>query len=81
VHRRLTQLFTIGLGLWSLAGQGIFDGPVRIQSMNPTEQAHADSDIDLMITAPDLWLAQQDRFALLAELFKPSSARFRLGCA
>jgi hypothetical protein len=27
------------------------------------------SDVDLLITAPDAWLAQRDRFALLAELW------------
>jgi predicted nucleotidyltransferase len=28
----------------------------------------ADSDVDLLITVPDAWLAQRDRFALLADL-------------
>ncbi|MEB3208961.1 MAG: nucleotidyltransferase domain-containing protein [Synechococcus sp.] len=32
-------------------------------------QARPDSDIDLLITAPDAWLAQRDRFALLTELW------------
>jgi len=31
--------------------------------------AHAESDIDLLITAPDTWLAQRDRFSLLADLW------------
>jgi predicted nucleotidyltransferase len=29
----------------------------------------ADSDVDLLITVPDAWLAQRDRFALLADLW------------
>lgn len=29
----------------------------------------ADSDVDLLITVPDAWLAQCDRFALLADLW------------
>lgn len=41
MHRRLTQLFTIGIVLWPPAGQGIFDGAVRIQGMNRTVQAMA----------------------------------------
>ena len=32
-------------------------------------QARPDSDIDLLITAPDTWLAQRDRFSLLGELW------------
>ena len=31
--------------------------------------ARPDSDIDLLITAPDAWLASCDRFALLADLW------------
>ena len=34
-------------------------------------QAHPDSDVDLLITAPDPWLAQHDRFVLLGELWDP----------
>ena len=29
----------------------------------------ADSDVELLITVPDAWLAQRDRFALLADLW------------
>ena len=32
-------------------------------------QARPDSDIDLLITAPDAWLAQRDRFSLLGDLW------------
>ena len=32
-------------------------------------QALPDSDVDLLITAADAWLAQRDRFALLADLW------------
>ncbi len=42
---------------------------VRLFGSRARGKAHADSDIDLLITAPDLWLAQQDRFALLGELW------------
>ena len=38
---------------------------VRLFGSRARGQAHPDSDIDLLITAPDLWLDQQDRFALL----------------
>ncbi|MEB3302179.1 MAG: nucleotidyltransferase domain-containing protein [Cyanobacteriota bacterium] len=31
--------------------------------------ARPDSDIDLLITAPDGWLAEQDRFSLLNQLW------------
>ena len=45
------------------------EAEVRLFGSRARGQAHADSDIDLLITAPDLWLAQQDRFALLGELW------------
>ena len=32
-------------------------------------EGRADSDVDLLITVPDAWLAQRDRFALLADLW------------
>ena len=32
-------------------------------------EARPDSDVDLLITAPDAWLAQHDRFVLLADLW------------
>jgi predicted nucleotidyltransferase len=32
-------------------------------------EAGPDSDVDLLITAPDAWLASRDRFALLADLW------------
>lgn len=42
---------------------------VRLFGSRARGQSHPDSDIDLLIIAPDLWLAQQDRFALLGELW------------
>ena len=42
---------------------------VRLFGSRARGQARPDSDIDLLITAPDAWLAQRDRFALLAELW------------
>ena len=33
-------------------------------------EARPDSDVDLLITAPDAWLAEQDRFALLGRLWR-----------
>jgi predicted nucleotidyltransferase len=42
---------------------------VRLFGSRARGQARADSDVDLLITAPDAWLAQRDRFALLAELW------------
>ena len=37
--------------------------------LTPRGQARPDSDIDLLITAPDAWLAQRDRFSLLGDLW------------
>ena len=42
---------------------------VRLFGSRARGQAGPYSDIDLLITAPDAWLAQRDRFALLAELW------------
>ncbi len=42
---------------------------VRLFGSRARGQARPDSDVDLLITAPDAWLAQRDRFALLAELW------------
>ncbi len=33
-------------------------------------EARPDSDVDLLITAPDAWLAEHDRFALLGRLWR-----------
>lgn len=42
---------------------------VRLFGSRAHGQARPDSDVDLLITAPDAWLAQRDRFALLADLW------------
>ena len=42
---------------------------VRLFGSRARGQAHPGSDVDLLITAPDAWLAQHDRFALLGELW------------
>ena len=42
---------------------------VRLFGSRARGDAGPDSDIDLLITAPDGWLASRDRFALLADLW------------
>lgn len=42
---------------------------VRLFGSRAHGLARPDSDVDLLITAPDHWLGQQDRFALLAALW------------
>ena len=42
---------------------------MRLFGSRARGEARADSDVDLLITAPDGWLAGQDRLALLAELW------------
>ena len=42
---------------------------VRLFGSRARGEARPDSDVDLLITAPDGWLAQHDRFALLADLW------------
>jgi predicted nucleotidyltransferase len=42
---------------------------VRLFGSHARGQARPDSDVDLLITAPDSCLVQCDRFALLAELW------------
>ncbi|MFN7229808.1 MAG: nucleotidyltransferase domain-containing protein [Synechococcaceae cyanobacterium] len=42
---------------------------VRLFGSRARGQAGPDSDVDLLITAPDDWLASRDRFALLADLW------------
>jgi predicted nucleotidyltransferase len=42
---------------------------VRLFGSRACGQARPDSDVDLLITAPDALLAQHDRFALLGELW------------
>jgi predicted nucleotidyltransferase len=43
---------------------------VRLFGSRARGEARPDSDVDLLITAPDAWLAQQDRFALLGRLWR-----------
>ena len=43
---------------------------VRLFGSRASGSARPDSDVDLLITAPDAWLAQQDRFALLGRLWR-----------
>ena len=42
---------------------------VRLFGSRARGEAGPDSDVDLLITAPDAWLANRDRFALLADLW------------
>jgi uncharacterized protein len=42
---------------------------VRLFGSRARGDDRADSDVDLLITVPDAWLAQRDRFALLADLW------------
>ena len=42
---------------------------VRLFGSRAHGRARPDSDVDLLITAPDAWLAQRDRFVLLADLW------------
>ena len=42
---------------------------VRLFGSRAHGKGRADSDVDLLITAPDSWLSGRDRFALLAELW------------
>jgi len=41
---------------------------VRLFGSRAQGKARPDSDVDLLVTAPDAWLVQCDRFALLGEL-------------
>ena len=42
---------------------------VRLFGSRARGEAGPDSDVDLLITAPDAWLVSQDRLALLADLW------------
>ena len=41
---------------------------VRLFGSRARGEARPDSDVDLLITAPDAWLAQQDRWDVLDRL-------------
>ncbi len=43
---------------------------VRLFGSRARGEARPDSDVDLLITAPDAWLAEHDRFALLGRLWR-----------
>jgi len=45
------------------------EAEVRLFGSRARGEARPDSDVDLLITAPDAWLAQQDRWALLGRLW------------
>ena len=46
------------------------DAEVRLFGSRARGEGRSDSDVDLLITAPDAWLARQDRFALLGRLWR-----------
>ncbi len=46
------------------------EAEVRLFGSRARGEARPDSDVDLLITAPDAWLARQDRFALLGRLWR-----------
>lgn len=46
------------------------EAEVRLFGSRARGEARQDSDVDLLITAPDAWLAKQDRFALLGRLWR-----------
>ena len=45
------------------------EAEVRLFGSRARGEARPDSDVDLLITAPDDWLARQDRFALMGRLW------------
>ncbi len=57
------------LHLLSLVSAYLHFFPLKPSHHRARGEARAASDVDLLITAPDAWLAGQDRFALLAELW------------
>ena len=46
------------------------DAEVRLFGSRARGDVRPDSDVDLLITAPDAWLAELDRFALLGRLWR-----------
>ncbi len=51
--------------------QAIPGSEVRLFGSRARDQAGPDSDIDLLITAPDSWLEHQHRVAVLNDLWEP----------
>ena len=62
IEQRLT-------GMAAAIRQLIPDAEVRLFGSRARGEAGPESDVDLLITAPDAWLASRDRFALLADLW------------
>lgn len=56
-------------GMASSICQLIPTAEVRLFGSRARGEAGPDSDVDLLITVPDAWLASHDRFALLADLW------------
>ena len=46
------------------------EAEVRLFGSRARGEGRPDSDVDLLITVPDAWLARQDRFALLGRLWR-----------
>ena len=57
------------LGMAAAIRRLIPTAEVRLFGSRARGEAGPDSDVDLLITAPDTWLASRDRFALLADLW------------
>lgn len=55
-------------GMAARIRQLIPSAEVRLLGSRARDQARPNSDFDLLITAPDAWLAQRDRFTLLGDL-------------
>ncbi|MFM9073687.1 MAG: nucleotidyltransferase domain-containing protein, partial [Cyanobium sp.] len=56
-------------GMATSIRQLIPEAEVRLFGSRARGDARPDSDIDLLITAPDGWLAERDRFSLLNQLW------------
>jgi len=62
IEQRLT-------GMAAAIRQLIPAAEVRLFGSRARGEAGPDTDVDLLITAPDAWLASRDRFALLSDLW------------
>ncbi len=51
------------------------EAQVRMFGSRARGTAHADSDLDLLITVPDQWLASHDRVCVLGGLWRQWSSR------